>query len=91
MLMVRHGVKGASRAVVVAYADRVRAAAISGVLNQGDHQMVVKALPVAMEHRLKAMLQKKDHVQYGASFEPGSLRKRCWNTPRHSRLWRKVN
>jgi hypothetical protein len=62
---------------VVAYADTLTAA-ISGVVNQGDHQMVVKALrgamgkalPVAMENRLKAMLQKKDQVQYGASFEP---------------------
>jgi hypothetical protein len=54
---------------VVAYADTLTAA-ISGVVSQGDHQMVVKALPVTMENRLKAMLQKKDQVQYGASFEP---------------------
>jgi hypothetical protein len=62
---------------VVGYADTLTAA-ISGVVNQGDRQMVVKALrdamgnalPVALENRLKAMLHKKDEVQYGVSFEP---------------------
>jgi hypothetical protein len=61
----------------VAYADTLTAA-ISGVINQGDHVGIGKVLrgvlgndlPKAQETHLKQMLSRKDDVQYGASFDP---------------------
>lgn len=59
----------------VGYADALTAA-IDGVVNQNDHQAILKALrkalgnglPAAQETHLRAMLSRKDEVQYGARY-----------------------
>jgi hypothetical protein len=60
----------------VAYADTLTAA-VSGIINQGDHAGITKLLrgvlgndlPKAQETHLKQMLARKDDVQYGAGFD----------------------